>query len=173
LPEARIIFQRDQPLPAPESATLLRRILRRSNILRLAVGDLAARIEPWARPRASSVDQGVIQEHRFAKRVALTFRRAADWTKKWFPAVYHRARPVVRVLAVGCAILLILPYLLTPLYRVANPVSTLMLWRWATGARVERVLKPIDQTAPVLPRTILAAEDEHFCSHHGIDFAER
>jgi monofunctional biosynthetic peptidoglycan transglycosylase len=87
--------------------------------------------------------------------------------------VYHRARPVVRVLAVGCAILLILPYLLTPLYRVANPVSTLMLWRWATGARVERVLKPIDQTAPVLPRTILAAEDEHFCSHHGIDFAER
>src|SRR5262249_35114054 len=86
--------------------------------------------------------------------------------------VYRRARPVVRVLALGCAVLLILPYLLTPLYRVANPVSTLMLWRWATGARVERVLKPIDQTAAVLPRTILTAEDEHFCSHHGIDFAE-
>jgi monofunctional glycosyltransferase len=76
------------------------------------------------------------------------------------------------VLAVGCAILLILPYLLTPLYRVVNPVSTLMLWRWATGARVERVVKPIDLTAPVLARAVLAAEDERFCSHHGIDFAE-
>jgi monofunctional glycosyltransferase len=96
----------------------------------------------------------------------------ADWAKTWLPAVYRRARAVVRVLAVGCAILLILPYLLTPLYRVANPVSTLMLWRWATGARVERVVKPIDLMAPVLPHTVLAAEDGRFCSHHGIDFAE-
>jgi monofunctional biosynthetic peptidoglycan transglycosylase len=55
---------------------------------------------------------------------------------------------------------------------VVNPVSTLMLWRWATGARVERAVKPIDLTAPVLLRTVLAAEDERFCSHHGIDFAE-
>jgi monofunctional biosynthetic peptidoglycan transglycosylase len=141
--------------------------------MRFAVRDLtAARIEPQARPWASSVDQGVIREHPFAKRAALTFRQTADWAKTWLPAVYRRARPVVRVLAVGCAILLILPYLLTPLYRVANPVSTLMLWRWATGARVERVVKPINLTAPVLPRTVLAAEDGRFCSHHGIDFAE-
>jgi monofunctional biosynthetic peptidoglycan transglycosylase len=99
-------------------------------------------------------------------------KRNTDWAKPWLPAVYRRARPVVRVLAVGCTILLILPYLLTPLYRVANPVSTLMLWRWATGARVERVVKPIDLMAPVLPRTVLAAEDARFCSHRGIDFAE-
>jgi monofunctional glycosyltransferase len=51
------------------------------------------------------------------------------------------------VLAVGCTILLMLPYLLTPLYRVADPISTLMLWRWVTGAHVERVVKPIDLTA--------------------------
>jgi monofunctional biosynthetic peptidoglycan transglycosylase len=114
----------------------------------------------------------MIREHLFAKHAALTFRQAADWAKALLPAVYRRGRPVVRVLAVGCAVLLILPYLLTPLYRVANPVSTLMLWRWATGARVERVVKPIDLTAPVLPRTVLVAEDERFCSHHGIDFAE-
>jgi monofunctional glycosyltransferase len=117
------------------------------------------------------VDQGVIHSP-FTKRTALTLRQAADWATTWLPAVYHRARPVVRVLAVGCAILLILPYLLTPLYRVVNPVSTLMLWRWATGARVERVVKPIFLTGPVLARTVLAAEDERFCSHHGIDFAE-
>ena len=76
------------------------------------------------------------------------------------------------MLLVGIAVLLILPYALTPLYRVVDPVSTLMLWRWAKRARVERVAVPIDRMAPILPRTVLAAEDERFCSHHGIDFDE-
>ena len=79
---------------------------------------------------------------------------------------------VIRVLVVGCAFLLILPYVLTPLYRVFDPVSTLMLWRWAKRVRVERVVTPIDFLAPVLPRSVIAAEDERFCSHHGIDFDE-
>lgn len=79
---------------------------------------------------------------------------------------------VIRVLAVGCAFLLILPYLLTPLYRVVDPVSTLMLWRWAEGARVERAVTPIDLLGPTLPRSVIAAEDAHFCSHHGIDLGE-
>jgi monofunctional biosynthetic peptidoglycan transglycosylase len=79
---------------------------------------------------------------------------------------------LIRVLVVGCAFLLILPYVLTPLYRVVDPVSTLMLWRWAKRVRVERVVTPIDFLAPVLPRSVIAAEDERFCSHHGIDFDE-
>ena len=72
----------------------------------------------------------------------------------------------------GSGFLLLLPYALTPLYRVVDPVSTLMVWRWAQRARVERVVTPIDRMAPVLPRTVLAAEDDRFCSHHGIDFGE-
>jgi monofunctional glycosyltransferase len=79
---------------------------------------------------------------------------------------------VIWLLAAGCAFLLILPYVLTPFYRVVDPVSTLMLWRWATRARVERVVTPIDFLAPTLPRTVIAAEDARFCSHHGIDFDE-
>jgi monofunctional glycosyltransferase len=79
---------------------------------------------------------------------------------------------VIRVVAVGCAFLLILPYLLTPLYRVLDPVSTLMLWRRAEGARVEQVMTPIDLLGPTLPRSVIAAEDARFCSHHGIDFGE-
>lgn len=79
---------------------------------------------------------------------------------------------VIQLLAAACAFLLILPYLLTPLYRVVDPVSTLMLWRWATRARVERMVTPIDVLAPPLPRTVIAAEDARFCSHHGIDFDE-
>jgi monofunctional glycosyltransferase len=78
----------------------------------------------------------------------------------------------IKILAVGIAFLLLLPYALTPLYRVVDPVSTLMLWRWAKGARVEHMVTPIDHMAPILPRSVIAAEDQRFCSHHGIDFDE-
>jgi monofunctional glycosyltransferase len=77
-------------------------------------------------------------------------------------------RPV-RVVAIGLAVVLLLPYLLVPLYRVVDPVSTLMLWRWATGARVVRSKVPLDRIAPVLPATVIASEDARFCTHHGVD----
>jgi monofunctional biosynthetic peptidoglycan transglycosylase len=73
------------------------------------------------------------------------------------------------VLALG---ILLLPYLLVPVYRVINPVSTLMVWRGATGARVERRFVPLDRIAPVLPVTVIAAEDARFCRHRGIDWQE-
>jgi monofunctional biosynthetic peptidoglycan transglycosylase len=79
---------------------------------------------------------------------------------------------VLRILLIGAAILLLLPYVLAPLYRVVDPVSTLMLWRWAKGERVARTPVPIDRIAPSLPRAVIAAEDDKFCSHHGIDFGE-
>ena len=62
--------------------------------------------------------------------------------------------------------------MLAPLYHVVNPVSTLMLWRRATGERVERVWAPLTAIAPILPRTVMAAEDARFCTHRGIDFGE-
>jgi monofunctional glycosyltransferase len=69
-------------------------------------------------------------------------------------------------------VILLLPYLLVPLYRVVDPVSTLMLWRWATGRHVERTWVPIDRMAPALPMTVIASEDGRFCRHHGIDWQE-
>jgi monofunctional glycosyltransferase len=69
-------------------------------------------------------------------------------------------------------IVLLLPYLLVPLYRVVNPVSTLMLWRWATGRPVERSFVSIDRMAPALPATVIASEDGRFCSHRGVDWQE-
>jgi monofunctional biosynthetic peptidoglycan transglycosylase len=78
----------------------------------------------------------------------------------------------VRRLVAGLAVLLLLPYLLTPLYRVVDPPSTLMLARWLLGRPVERVVVPLDRVAPVLPRTVIASEDGRFCRHHGIDLAE-
>ena len=75
--------------------------------------------------------------------------------------------PIAAVVAV-----LLLPYLLTPLYRVVDPVSTPMLVRWALGKRVDRTFVPLERIAPVLPRSVIASEDGRFCSHHGIDWTE-
>src|SRR6202163_74476 len=69
-------------------------------------------------------------------------------------------------------VILLLPYLLVPLYRVVDPASTLILWRWATGARVEWIFVPIDRMAPALPVTVIASEDGSFCSHRGVDWRE-
>jgi monofunctional biosynthetic peptidoglycan transglycosylase len=65
--------------------------------------------------------------------------------------------------------LLILPYLTVPLYRFLQPVSTPMLWRWATGARVERIFVPLGRIAPSLPLTVVVSEDGSFCHNRGID----
>ena len=82
-------------------------------------------------------------------------------------------RPAMRLLwrliVIGLAIVL-LPYLLVPFYLFGSPVSTLMLWRWAVGARVERVWTTLEAMAPVLPLSVLAAEDARFCAHRGIDW---
>ena len=68
--------------------------------------------------------------------------------------------------------ILLLPYALVPLYRVIDPVSTLMAWRWATGRRVERTFVPLQRVSPALPLTVIAAEDGRFCQHRGIDWEE-
>ena len=79
---------------------------------------------------------------------------------------------VARWLIVAVVAVLLLPYLLTPLYRVIDPVSTLMLARWVIGKRVERTFVPLERIAPVLPRSVIASEDGRFCAHHGIDWTE-
>jgi monofunctional glycosyltransferase len=79
---------------------------------------------------------------------------------------------IVRALVVAILIFVLAPYALAPLYRVLDPVSALMLWRRATGERVERMWMPLTAIAPALPRAVMAAEDARFCLHHGIDFGE-
>ena len=79
---------------------------------------------------------------------------------------------VVRWLIAAVAAVLLLPYLLTPLYRVVDPVSTPMLARWALGKRVDRTFVPLERIAPVLSRSVIASEDGRFCSHHGVDWTE-
>jgi monofunctional biosynthetic peptidoglycan transglycosylase len=65
---------------------------------------------------------------------------------------------------------LLLPYLLTPLYRTGHPVSTLMLWRWITGKHVARQWIDFNAVSPYLPPSVVGAEDAKFCLHRGIDW---
>ncbi len=80
-----------------------------------------------------------------------------------------RWRRIAVRLAIVVLVLLLMPYAVAPLYRFVDPVSMPMLWRWATGARVERIVVPLDRIAPILPLTVILAEDGTFCRNRGID----
>jgi monofunctional glycosyltransferase len=77
---------------------------------------------------------------------------------------------IARNLLLAVLAVLLLPYLLVPLYRAGHPVSALMAWRWATGAPVSRQWIDFGAMSPSLPRSVVASEDAKFCIHHGIDW---
>jgi monofunctional glycosyltransferase len=85
------------------------------------------------------------------------------WPKRW-----RRRLAVLAAILVG---VVLLPYLIAPLYRFVEPDSTTMLWRRLTRARVERTFVPIGRIAPTLPLAVIIAEDGTFCRNRGIDLA--
>src|ERR1700684_1660122 len=70
---------------------------------------------------------------------------------------------------IGIAVLILIPYAIAPFYRFIDPISTPMLWRWATAARVARDRVPLGRIAPPLPLAVIVAEDATFCRNFGID----
>jgi len=92
--------------------------------------------------------------------------------KRSILATLSRLPRPLRMAAVTLLLLLLLPYLLTPLYSLGQPVSTVMLWRWVTGGRVQRDYVPLARISPALALTVIVAEDGHFCTHHGVDVGE-
>jgi len=89
------------------------------------------------------------------------------------PPACHEAEKTdlraLKTLALIVLVALIVPYVLTPLYRTGHPISTLMLWRKLTGAPMSRQWIDLRAMSPYLPRSVVGAEDAHFCKHHGID----
>jgi monofunctional biosynthetic peptidoglycan transglycosylase len=77
---------------------------------------------------------------------------------------------IVRNLLLIALAVLLLPYVVAPFYRAGHPASTLMAWRWLTGAPVSRQWIDFGTISPFLPRAVVAAEDANFCRHHGVDF---
>jgi monofunctional biosynthetic peptidoglycan transglycosylase len=85
------------------------------------------------------------------------------------------SRPLVRllrVLALAVAGLVVLPYVIAVAYLVVPPVSTLMVWRWVKGERVERQWVPLEAVGTALPVAVVVAEDGRYCTHRGVDWEE-
>jgi len=79
-------------------------------------------------------------------------------------------RRAVRAIVMIALVIVVLPYILTPLYVVGHPVSTLMIGRFLMGEHVTRRWADLDTISPALPAAVVGAEDAKFCSHHGIDW---
>ena len=79
-------------------------------------------------------------------------------------------RRLIRAVVLVVLGLVLLPYVLTPIYSAGHPVSTLMIGRYLSGEPVTRTWIGIDTIAPAMPRSVVAAEDAKFCFHHGIDW---
>ena len=78
-------------------------------------------------------------------------------------------RRLVKNLIILAFAVLLIPYVIAPLYRFVDPVSTPMLWRWVTGKRVVRIVVPLNRLAPALRLSVIIAEDGTFCRNRGID----
>ncbi|HWA00481.1 MAG TPA: monofunctional biosynthetic peptidoglycan transglycosylase [Caulobacterales bacterium] len=52
---------------------------------------------------------------------------------------------------------------------VEAPVTVLMLQRAAEGQTIRHTPVPLTQMSPYIVRSVIAAEDAHFCSHDGFD----
>ena len=85
------------------------------------------------------------------------------------PAAPLRERRWPRLLLRIFILWLIAPYVLTVVYLVVPPPSTLMLARWATAQSAQRHWIPLSQMSPSLIGAVLTSEDSAFCSHYGLD----
>jgi monofunctional glycosyltransferase len=78
-------------------------------------------------------------------------------------------RRLVRNVVILAVAVLLIPYAIAPFYRFIDPVSMPMLWRWASGKRVQRIVVPLNRIAPALRLAVIVAEDGSFCRNRGVD----
>jgi monofunctional biosynthetic peptidoglycan transglycosylase len=82
-------------------------------------------------------------------------------------------RRALRRVGFALLIVLLLPFILLPLYRVVNPpVTTVMLLKGLARAPIDKSWVELDQISPHLLRAVIMSEDARFCAHQGIDWVE-
>jgi monofunctional biosynthetic peptidoglycan transglycosylase len=75
------------------------------------------------------------------------------------------------IIIVACVLALpVALVLLTLLFALVTPPSTLMLGRYVTGAPVDRTSVPLSAISPHLRIAVIASEDQRFCAHRGVDW---
>lgn len=97
-----------------------------------------------------------------ATRKAAVKPRPLKWLLGWVGFIALRST----------TILIVLGLLLVLIYAMFNPPVTHTIWseKQRLGT-VERVWVPIEDIAPVMARSVVAAEDANFCLHWGFDVA--
>ncbi len=90
-------------------------------------------------------------------------------TETTMPAASRRRRWLVLAARVALA-LIALPLVLTPIYWIVPPVSTLMLWSGLTLQGMQRDWVPFENIAPVAVNSVIMSEDGRFCEHAGVDW---
>ncbi|MEP3431571.1 MAG: monofunctional biosynthetic peptidoglycan transglycosylase [Roseibium sp.] len=67
-------------------------------------------------------------------------------------------------------ILILLPPVLTVIYSVVPPVSTLMLGRYVQFLWVDRQWVPLEDISPNLVRSVITSEDSGYCENVGVEW---
>ncbi len=85
-----------------------------------------------------------------------------------------RARPlwlrILRWAALVVLVLALIPLLLTPLYRVVPPISTVMIFEGVAGDGARRDWVPLEDISTDLVKAVISSEDNFYCRHHGVDW---
>lgn len=81
-----------------------------------------------------------------------------------------RRRRLRRIVLRTFLAIVLLPPVLTLLWAVVPPISTLMLARYVQGLWVDRDYVSLDAISPHLVRSVVASEDARFCQHGGVDW---
>lgn len=101
-----------------------------------------------------------------AKRTANDRKKKARKAKREIRPIKWVLRWVGRVFLAGFTLLVALVLL----FSVINPPITHTIWsEYRRLGKVERDWVPLEQIAPVMARSVVAAEDANFCLHWGFD----
>jgi monofunctional glycosyltransferase len=80
-------------------------------------------------------------------------------------------RRLLRLVLLGCAGVALLWAVGLVAYRwIDPPLTPLMVIRWFEEGRIEHRPVRLERVAGILPRAVIAAEDNRFCLHRGIDW---
>ncbi len=78
----------------------------------------------------------------------------------------------LRRVSMAAAVVVILPFVLAPLYLFVRPVSTIMIWDLLTFQGYSRQWVDLDDIAPSMKQAVVMSEDGQFCFHDGVDWAQ-
>ena len=85
----------------------------------------------------------------------------------FFLGLLRRSLPLLKA---ALLVLVFGPVILLVLYRVVPPpITPLMVIRLFEGEGINKEWTPLEEMQPSLPKLVIAAEDNTFCSHWGFD----